>query len=1023
MIIERLTLSAFGPYAGTETVDFTPFMGKVFLITGDTGAGKTTIFDGLTYALFGRTSGSVRDERSLRSQHADPKAKSYAELVFRVGGRTYTIYRATECKKKSDRRLSDDAGGYWELNSEIEARIYEITGFDYDSFCRVSMLAQGEFDKFLRLKSSEREKTLRKLFGTEQYERFTALLKERSDSLSAELSALTRDFARELDGEDLPDLPEELRSLYEGDRILSLMRQKKQTAADSTNAAAQQVKRLDEEIAALAAQTVEAEKYNSAIDEHIAAQRQLSALCEKQEEHTALGRRLGLLDAAAELKPQYDRTADIRTRRAKLSEERTAADKRLEQAEREKEQALREKEQADSGHPLCERLTGDIAVLKELLPKYDEAELAEKQAQALLHNRDEAERRLAECDEEKQRVTAELEALSEGLSDAERTAAQLEAISGRYDAAEKRLSDTDSLRDTLDVCDQALRELTEAEHQYALAEEGCDSAEKEYHSAAAQYHMNAAAVLAQKLREQPQLPCPVCGASEHPRLAEPCIGAPTQKELEAAEKQWKKQLRLLKSAEKELNAAKAQHMGSKARAEDKYYALFGEKLPEKNALQRIADMESEIRGALAHIGEERKTAQNAADSLSEIKGSIEKATERAAQLEKLKGQLEAELSALNAEYAAKRAVAAEKAASLSGTRAETQQRITALQAEHDGIRQRIAAAVQMLSLAENRLTACAAERSALTERLTDAEKRLAAAERELEAALAEQGFANEEALRECFCEKAQRDSIRAQLDSFAHSLSEARARLAVCEERLPADRTKKDIEGLKSKSALLEDERKRYRAAESAALSEYERLGAKLSRMEILVSESSDKAKQAADMAKLYRAASGQGVRKISFERYIQGQMFDRVLDRANERLHHMSDGRYRFDRRVLNENARSTAGLDINIIDNNIGSGSARDVSTLSGGERFLASFALAIGLSDFALEQGHSRRSDVLFVDEGFSALDENTFELALDVINRISGNDRMVGIVSHVKEIRQRFPDRRIYIRKGRDGSHIE
>ena len=135
-----------------------------------------------------------------------------------------------------------------------------------------------------------------------------------------------------------------------------------------------------------------------------------------------------------------------------------------------------------------------------------------------------------------------------------------------------------------------------------------------------------------------------------------------------------------------------------------------------------------------------------------------------------------------------------------------------------------------------------------------------------------------------------------------------------------------------------------------------------------------------------------------------------------------MSEGRYRFERRSVNENARSTAGLDINIIDNNAGASCTRDVSTLSGGERFLASFSLAIGLSDFALEQGGAHHSDVLFVDEGFSALDENTFELALEVINKISAQNRMVGIVSHVKEIQQRFPDRRIYIEKGRQGSRI-
>ncbi|MBE6900985.1 MAG: hypothetical protein E7478_00765 [Ruminococcaceae bacterium] len=1023
MIIEKLTLSAFGPYAGAETVDFTPYMGKVFLITGDTGAGKTTIFDGITYALFGKTSGSVRDEKSLRSQHSDPKTKSYAELVFKVGERTYTAYRATECKKRSDHRLSDDVGGYWELNSEIEAKIYEITGFDYDSFCRVSMLAQGEFDKFLRLRSSEREKTLRKLFGTEQYERFTSLLKDRNDALNAELATLRRDFDRELDGEELDDLPEEQRCLAEGDKVLSILQQKKQSASELRNKAAEQVKRLDKNISALAAQIVEAQKHNTAIDEHATALKQLSDLSEKQDENDALKQRLLRLSAAAELKPQYDRTLDIRAKSAELSTALTAAENALEKAQASKSLALQEKEQADCLRPQTAKLAGDIAVLKELLPKYDEAEQAKQEAAALLPKKENTARRIEDNTEAKDRIKQQLSELSEKLTQTEKTAAQLDILNERYTSSEKRLTDAESLQDKQDVSTQTMQELNEATDAHTIAAESCDSAEQAYHKTAAEYHLNAAALLAQKLREHPELPCPVCGSTEHKQLAEACGSAPSQKELEAAEKQWKKQMKLLKSAEKELNSIKAQYMGCRAKAEDKYYTLFGEKLPEKNAPQNISDMISEINTQLAQIETELVSAKNAAVLIPQIKAEITKAQDEAARLEKLAQQLEADLSQLNADYAAKCAVAEEKAAALNGTRDETLQRIEALQTEHDNIEKRISDAAEALSAAEKLYTACISEESSLKAQLTDLEKQLAAANAELDTLLSDNEFADEDELAAHFTDRSERDRIQAQLDSYSHSLSEAKTRLAVCEEKLPADRTKKDIEALQQSTAALEDERRQHRASESAALSELERLTAKLARLETLLGESSDKARQASEMSRLYRAAAGQGVNKISFERYIQGQLFDRVLDRANERLYHMSDGRYRFDRRLVNENARSTAGLDINIIDNNIGSGHARDVSTLSGGERFLASFALAIGLSDFALEQGHSRRSDVLFVDEGFSALDDNTFELALEVINKISDSSRMVGIVSHVNEIRQRFPDRRIFIRKGRNGSHIE
>ena len=180
MKIKKLTLSAFGPYAGTETADFTPFDGKVFLITGDTGAGKTSIFDGITFALFGETSGSVRGKKTLRSQHAEPNAKSYAELIFEDSGNEYTVYRATENKKKSDCRLSCSDGGYWEGDREVSPKIAEIIGFDHEAFCRISMLAQGEFKKFLKSDSEEKSVILGNLFD------YSLNAKQRSESCSVQ---------------------------------------------------------------------------------------------------------------------------------------------------------------------------------------------------------------------------------------------------------------------------------------------------------------------------------------------------------------------------------------------------------------------------------------------------------------------------------------------------------------------------------------------------------------------------------------------------------------------------------------------------------------------------------------------------------------------------------------------------------------------------------------------------------------------------------------------------------------------
>ncbi|MBQ8171687.1 MAG: SMC family ATPase [Oscillospiraceae bacterium] len=1018
MVVERLTLSAFGPYAGVETVDFTPYMGKVFLITGDTGAGKTTIFDGITFALFGETSGSVRGKKTLRSQHAAPDAKSYAELVFTAGASTYTVYRATENKKKSDHRLSDDKGGYWENDREIAAKITEVTGFDYESFCRVSMLAQGEFDKFLRLKSSEREVTLRKLFSTEKYERFTALLKQRNDLCAAQLSELKRDFEKELDGEELP---EEQRSIELADSVLAALGQKRQQISSQAEAAALKIKELDTAISRLAAETAEAESLNRDIDDRERAAKQLETLALQKD---VVDRKRALLERqrrAAEVRPLYDRRTELSSAVTEACASLEAAETDLVEAEAERGSALLEKQQCDSLKPGAEEISRKLAILESMIPKFEQAQAAHNEADKLIPEIEKARKRQQSCNADMEKNKALSDVISQQLSDAQRTAAQLSAAQERQLSAQRSSDEVDSLEASVTELEKAktlLEAACEAQHS-AVAE--CDIAEREYHSTAALYHLNAAAVLAQKLCEGQA--CPVCGSQHHPAPAEFPENAPDQKALEAAEKLWRKKQKQLSTADKQLAGAEAAYQAALSRAEDKYSTLLSEKLPDTGVRSRLTELKAEKQRLLSEAAEELSRVKSACESVTALTQKAEEAAHKQKQLSEENDKLSQLIVRLNTDYSARLAVAQEKKASLGGrTLSDTENEISSLSKERSEMLRSIEAAELGLARAEKVLAAAQAEKISMMTRLSKTERELEAAAAAFEKSMSQHGFEDEAELRASFSDREHREAISDEISSYDASLAAAEATLSALSDKLPEGAQKKDTAMLHEQSEALDKERSVYRTQESTALAECRRISDKLLRLGKLIADSADKAKLAADMAKLYRAVSGQGAEKISLERYIQGQLFDRVLDRANDRLYVMSDGRYRFDRRILNDNGRSTAGLDINIIDNNAGANGVRDVSTLSGGERFLASFALAIGLSDFALEQGGARRSDVLFIDEGFSALDENTFELALEVINKISSQNRMVGIVSHVKEIQNRFPDRRIYISKGRQGSSI-
>ncbi len=1022
MLIKKLTLSAFGPYAGTEVADFTPFRGKVFLITGDTGAGKTTIFDGITYALYGETSGSVRGKKTLRSQHAAPDAKSYAELVFENGGREYTIYRSVDGGKKADYRLSCSDGSYWEGKAELDRRIPEIVGFDYEAFCRVSMLAQGEFDRFLRLKSSEREVTLRKLFRTERYEAFEKLLKAENDRCTDELEDIEKLFAAELTGETLEDIDESAYVIAEEERITAALQKKMDAARTLQDEAKARMEQLDKDISRISGEITVAESRNRAIT---ACERAVAALEELQgraEYFTGQSERLATLERAAELRPLYDKKQDLQKQRSTCEAKLTEADAALAEAQSSTEQAKAAKQAAEKLQPKLSENQRAAALLSELLPKFDEADKARREADELLPLLTQANEEQQECPAAITHCDNEAKRLSEAIAAEEKNAAQSGFLMAQEQNVSARLLDLHALETALDKTQTCRTAADAAVAEHRSAASICAEAEEHYHSTAAAYHLNAAAVLAERLRETPDMPCPVCGSREHPVLAQPCGDAPTQKELDAAEKQWHSRQKELAKAEKALAKAQAELSASEKAASDLAARIFGD-IPEDIGT-RMNETKKELDEQLADILEELTAAKEAADRLPLLQKAAGDEAARKKQLTEKAEQLSQRLGQLSEQLAAKNAVAEEKSAALSGrSREDTENSIAALHREMDDIRRQTAEADDKLSEAEKSLTAAEANRKHLSTQLAGLIGECSAAAEELSSAMGTQDFSDEDQLAALFTDKAQRDGIADEIKDYEQQLSAAKATLEACRENLPDTMEKQDTAELVTQHEQLSDKRDEERSAAAEAQSEVQRISAKLDRLRMLCDDSRDKALKASQMTLLYKAVAGQTGEKISLESYIQGQLFDRVLERSNERLSHMSGGRYRFERRLVNENKRSTAGLDIDIIDNNAGSRSARDVSTLSGGERFFASFALAIGLSDFTMEQESGRRSDMLFVDEGFSALDGNTFELSLEVINMISAQDRTVGLVSHVNEIRQHFPDRRIYIRKERSTSHIE
>ena len=287
------------------------------------------------------------------------------------------------------------------------------------------------------------------------------------------------------------------------------------------------------------------------------------------------------------------------------------------------------------------------------------------------------------------------------------------------------------------------------------------------------------------------------------------------------------------------------------------------------------------------------------------------------------------------------------------------------------------------------------------------------------------GFADEQELAANYVRISTLQSLRAEISEHDKSVSAARARLDECEQRLPEDRTPRSTEEFDQAEKVLSDELEERKQRLMKLGTELDRYASAARELSNIISASGESLRTYAVLEKLERAICGKGAERIAFETFIQMRMFKGVLQRANDRLKVMSGGRYEFELRTQNVRGNASEGLDINMIDNNSSRTRRRDVSTLSGGERFMASFALAIGLSDYTLQRGGNKQSDMLFVDEGFSSLDSSTFEMALNVIQGISAGRRMIGLVTHIDGIKQYFRESQIYVHKGKagEGSAIE
>ena len=922
----RLTLSAFGPYAAETTLDLEKLgKGGLYLITGDTGAGKTTIFDAITYALYDHSSSGIREGSMLRCKYADDKTPTFVELEFEVHGVRYTVRRNPEYQRpktrgegmtteKADATLTypDDRPPVTKAK-DVTAAVQEIIGLDYNQFSQIVLIAQGQFTKLLNASTEERSRIFRKLFRTQRY----AQLQER---LQAEASALNQQRTAQ---------NAKLDSLLGG----------LQFSPEDPDA---------EALRALCAQTVP-ETALALLDALTA--RQAAAL---EEAGTALQATEAQLDTVQQqlgAAAQAQRLAQqLAARQAELVAARPALDAARAEADRHAGDAAQ-----------LDALTAQVTQAQSALAAYDALDtLCRQQTEA----RDAA--RLAAAQAHKRRT--QLDSLNAALAAAETELAALADADTRLLALQNRSAQLTQrgealakLEQRLADCQRQAKAAHKAQESYRTAAAAQDEARARRDALERAFLDAQAGLLAESLVEG--APCPVCGSTHHPARALLPHTAPTQAQVEAArqaaaeaDRQAQNASAVAQSALAAANEAKTSlRRDAETLLPERFtapegtvpltFALMTNVLAEENAALQTAqtDCKAQCRQAEADC---RRKAQLEADRQAK--------TRQRPALEQAAAEADRSAAAQNASADALEGQIAERRAALPySRRADAQAALDKLEADRSTLRTGMDTAQRKLKQAEQTVAAAEAAVEALTAQQT-------AAQKELPARSAEELTAQQTELT------AARETLRSREKQLSAQL-------------LPNRKTAAQYRAAAEARQTLES---RWQWVSALAATAGGTLTSK---------------------------------QKIKLEAYIQMNYLDRILRYANTRLMQMTAGQYELER-IGAENQRSQSGLDLGVIDHY--NGTRRSVKTLSGGESFKASLALALGLSDEVQSSAGGIRLDTLFLDEGFGSLDEESLELAIRVLSGLTEGDRLVGIISHVGALKDRI-DRQVVVHKARTG----
>ena len=1051
----RLKMKAFGSYVEDE-ISFDRFSGGLFLVCGETGSGKTMIFDAICFALYGTTSSTERKEYS-ESLHCDRVSLSedaVTELVFEQSGRRYTVERRLHYSRtrgtneygrgKQEAVLKGPDGETVQGQSEVTRRCTEILGVNVDQFRKIVMLAQGEFREFLKADSGKKSEILGKLFDNRIYTRYQEILGRAKEMLEGQRKA-NNDKLAALLREEFPEerYTGEERALYHPDNPELAANLEKLTGGEADALAALEKERgkIQREVTALNLTRGAADRVNNDLNKLRAGEAHLKELEDRQEEITGLEETVRTVSTVLHtVKPAIDgRKAagealeNAKKRKEELKERQKELIRILEEARKtaaDDEPAAQEAEKLKSGIAVIEKQLPSYRQLKEQTEARAAAEAAAKKAAEEKAAAEEKRGKLQEELKQAGEQAVALKGIDEEVcrkAEAETAAAEalklLTARDGIFAEVRSARNDGQALTGETEKLETLMRAAAEAEQRH--------------HELYRRFISGQAGLLADDLRreigEKGSAPCPVCG-TVHGReggahFAVRPEGTPSEDEVRGAKESADKAEESRKNQERRLQKMQQAFGDRKNDIMRKAYPLIpGCTWEQISADEFMESAEKDFREKAAAAGsslEAAKAKQKERDGLlRRIEEIRQDAEETGSRITALTGEesrqnglfagAESAIRDLREQLGFESAEAAEK------QQKEWTARLTALQAE-----------ITRHAEAEKKAAGdCERVRGDLEGRekeLPGLEEACARAEEAMRKALTEHGFETPEAALAALAPLEGRDGER-WLDEkrkVLHDYANDRENTERLILELKESTKGKAYTDLEELDAQIGEKNERHEAlirqcTEASGILERHRETLRKARdLKASLSSTDNAYRRLSQLAALAVGSNAEGG-KVSFDRYVMGAAFREILEMANRRLDVMSGGQYELRHITGALRASSKAGLELEVMDTFIGK--ARPSALLSGGEGFYASLALALGVSDVVRNHAGGIQLDSLFIDEGFGTLSPDVLDKALEVLNQLTEGDRLVGIISHVDKLDESIPQK-IRVVKDDHGSHAQ